>query len=635
MTPCDARPRRASHLPFIAIVLAVAGTMLANASLRADSFVSLPDRDYSDDHRLVQTDPRPHAPVGAIVYPVLGFPSVVAPGDSIEVLVAHADGGATTAWAARLVTAVDPAPQTVPLVVTGHAWDAATDTYLVSVAVPDATPEDTFDLVVTAATLPGGEDRQRNAVRVRRERGRNLRIVHVADGQLQDVSTLVSPLIAAQTLEEIRLLQPDLVIYSGDIAFGGDYVAEYRENYELFAGSGLAIHLAPGNHDGYATIIPTASTPADDPPGQLARDGLHYWADTYGPTHYAFRLAGFRFVAMNTYDGEAKRRNGLGFFVGNFGGQVDPAQLAWIADQTRAGTDAGEDVILIGHHDPRGPITPNRDSYPWPAPRGSFQIWNDQGSSDELLRLIANDHVTAVLLGHEHGDEHDELVVNAGAPDERRVPFIKTTTLSEGALDRHGYRLIEIRDGRIDRIDYEPGQQSIPAGLGRRVFAVLSGANDGREASLTAALDNRLTRTMTITLELTVATTPDGLAVTAAAPLTASVREVVATDVGASKAYVEVTLPPLTTAASLELAPAVGGGGLQPGFQRDAPGGSSGNGGGGTTTPGATTPPAPRRLGGGGGGGGGCRGGNGTPGSLAPLLLLAAAMLVLGTRRAR
>ena len=57
----------------------------------ADSLSSLPDPGYSD----LGKDPLSGSIAGAIdriVYPTLGFPSIVAHGDVVTVLVTHADG---------------------------------------------------------------------------------------------------------------------------------------------------------------------------------------------------------------------------------------------------------------------------------------------------------------------------------------------------------------------------------------------------------------------------------------------------------------------------------------------------------------------------------------------------------------
>lgn len=563
---------------------------------RGDSFVSLPDIDYSDDARLVQDDPYPDPRVNAIIYPVLGFPSLVPPGGSIDVLVAFADGGATRDWRARLVSAQDPLPHSLDLVLASSSFDAVSDTYTLTVEVPAEAPRDTYDLVVEAPTLPGGSDLQRNAVKVIEAGRRDFLVVHIADSQIQDHRALVGPDVLARYFEEIRLLNPDVVLFSGDLNYGRDYVTEYPFNYRLFRDTGIAMFLSPGNHDGAATVMPVGPSPADDPPGRLQRDGLFYWRQYFGPTHFSFRYAGFRFICLNSFDGSAKRRNGVSVVVANFGGHIDPAQLNWFEAESRAATAAGEQVIPFCHHDPRGPISPNSDAYPIPRPASLGQQWNDLFSSVEVQRIVAETNTPVVLLGHIHRDDFDEEVVHPGTPDQRTVRWIRTTTMAVGSQSRLGYRIIDVQGNRMTRFNYAGlSQQSVPLGFGTNLSAVFSGPNDGTGERLTATVGNRLLREVTLSLELCVQSQPRGLKVTVAPGLTAVLREVAETDTGAFKAFVEVTIPPASTGLALTVEPDFSGAGaLPPGFS-----------GGGSTQPGSSA--GSSQTAGRSGGGGGCQ----------------------------
>src|SRR5262249_38790432 len=152
--------------------------------------------------------------------------------------------------------------------------------------------------------LSGGQDRQPNAVRVLRPGRKNPSFAVIADSQLEDTRTTEGPGRLRTFLEEIRLRDPDFVLFLGDMCFGSDYETEYPENQRIFAESGLAIFMVPGNHDGYATVVP-------GPNGApvIQRDGIDGWRRAIGPTTYSFDWLGLHFVAVDSMGGSAERRN--------------------------------------------------------------------------------------------------------------------------------------------------------------------------------------------------------------------------------------------------------------------------------------------------------------------------------------
>ncbi len=48
-------------------------------------------------------------------------------------------------------------------------------------------------------------------------------------------------------------LDPEFIIFTGDLLFGGPYLLEYSWAWETLRSFSLPIFMVPGNHDGYAS----------------------------------------------------------------------------------------------------------------------------------------------------------------------------------------------------------------------------------------------------------------------------------------------------------------------------------------------------------------------------------------------
>ncbi len=83
-------------------------------------------------------------------------------------------------------------------------------------------------------------------------------------------------------------------------------------------------------------------------------DGLYQWQKTYGPLTSSWIFGGNRYVNVNTSDLRQHRRSGWGMYTVNYGGGVSASQIAWVDRELARARTKREDVILLGHHDPRG-----------------------------------------------------------------------------------------------------------------------------------------------------------------------------------------------------------------------------------------------------------------------------------------
>ncbi|MEZ0228152.1 MAG: metallophosphoesterase [Planctomycetota bacterium] len=483
------------HLRSLLLVLLVA------TSARADSFVGLFEPDYASDAKVKQTKPFLSKRIRHLSYPVMGFPSLVEPAGTIPMRVLLPNGGKTGDFKATLVTAATATPASFALVPTGQqSYDPATGVYTVEVSVPKDVPPAVYDLELQSADFPAPtKDRQPNAVRVLDPARTAPQFAIIADTQTQDVTTQVPPQRLVEMLTEIRLRSPDFVIFVGDWNFGSDYTTEYEENWNIFATSGLAIFCVPGNHDGYATVIPLS--PGPNPPGRVERDGLESWKKYVGPTLFSFDYLGQHFVGINSMGGTPERRNSVGILVTNYGGFVDQDHLDWIERDVAAATARGKKTVLFMHHNPASPAQGDQVAYPFPIPTFSGQDWNDAPSKTRLEDIIARYDVSHVLYGHIHHDHYDDVTIG-----NKVIPHVATTTMDCGALKNHGYRWMQTIGGRISEINYMGlKQQSVPfPALGLNLETTWSGPRDGTETTLSATIASRLIHPTTVIVELPV-----------------------------------------------------------------------------------------------------------------------------------
>jgi 3',5'-cyclic AMP phosphodiesterase CpdA len=483
----------------------------------------IPDPGYSD------TVPRFLPPglekIRSIVYPVLGCPALVAAGASLGAVVRCADGGTTRDWMMRISTH-DPVVQSYTLPVIESSYDSALGCYLLTGAVPAHTPRDTFDCVVSSQTA-NISDIQHNAVRVLKGFSEDYRFVHLTDVHVGDPRLYVqqSPpenrgilpsVLVQKIIEEIEFLDPEFIVVSGDLVFGGPYSPEYAWAFELVRRFSLPLFMVPGNHDGYAS-------------GEgLLRDGLEDWKQVIGPPYYSFNYGGKQhFACLNTYDGPASRRDGWYVAVRQWGGFMGPDQLAWLAQDLQNAGREGRDSVIVAHHDPRGniygfggetsPADEDGDGYA-EAMRlfdmFSYQEWNDRISGRAVINLIAENNayaaahpgagsITHVLLGHVHGDFID-------GDDASGTWWVHTTAAGSAGFSRddfRGYRVIGVEDGRVVSLNRTaPEGVSIPpgdnddannqawdyqsyAGIGMAITTV-EGNNDGSSAVVTQEVAN-------------------------------------------------------------------------------------------------------------------------------------------------
>ncbi len=446
----------------IAWVLALWVSLVASGFASDDPLVSVGDLKYLAEN-----------PTGGkithIKYPTLGCASILKPGDSGTAWIWLNDAGSSTQFDLSLLPTLGNLSTSYDLPVTGFFFDTVYSVYKVSYLVPANIPPDMYNF---QASIPSQSivDIQYNSVRIVSEETGTYTFIVVADPQFNDPRGLMEPAnystgnydaysIVEQMKKEIRALNPTYVIMLGDITFGLDYEYEYQGAWEMWKDAGFPIFMAPGNHDGMATIEDRTFLGIGSP----KRDGLEDWRKYFGPNFYSFEFGGIHLQAVNSFDGTPERRDSFLIVNENHGGDLSVEQMDWIAADmaTAQGT-----VVPFMHHSPLGPYRENGTfgMFSWILQRiwdfittGSFddfsQTWNSQATADWMLQQYSV--LPTVFIGHNHSDNIKQY--------NNTSYRIVTTAGSSG--EYWGYTVVTVENQNIvDTIYMDQDFMSIPTG---------------------------------------------------------------------------------------------------------------------------------------------------------------------------
>ena len=173
---------------------------------------------------------------------------------------------------------------------------------------------------------------------------------------------MAAPPTAAQVFTELKLLQPALCLWTGDVIYGADdSVGEARAEYDAFfalaAQSETPLFNAPGNHE-----------IAD------RKDLETVYEACVGRLYGSFDYADSHFIVLDTE--EVGQKPGVG-----------QAQRDW-REQDLVANQKTAHIFVITHH----PLFPKKDN-------AGFA---DAASRDDIHRLFVKYGVKYVFSGHEH-----------------------------------------------------------------------------------------------------------------------------------------------------------------------------------------------------------------------------------------
>jgi len=515
------------------------------------------------------TDPIPRR-INFIQYPVLGFPALLTEEEDLLVIVAYGDEEqllGTSQWRVSLVSGFanpadahtwvgDPIRQRIDLPVEAVEYDTDSGTYHVACGTPPNVPIDLYALEVETTAF---RDVQPGAVSMAESYEDSFTFAHLTDPRIgdplaEDVDNALNggnypgcglgdralTLFEQEILGELAWRRPAFAMLTGNLAFGLDLDTENEALVRILQNSRTPIMTIPGNRDGYAHFTGP----------HVEHDGLEHFARLFGPTYYSYDVGSLHFVAINSFDGAAGRRQGkyqiLDTAADNRGGFVGRDQLAWLAADLRQASANGQTSILFLHHDPRGPYLPN-DPYPTaPYRPAELEYWNyesadwDSDPLDDienetpgdntgiaLLALALENGVSHLFIGHArtnavwHFAAGDALIDRSGNPvggllAVRPLTIVQTTTAAgtpgEGAAatDADGYRLVQATGSVMTNLNFDdtrtPIMPTVPAGN----FWVEEYNNDGTFEQAQIVIHNGLPTAFPITLEFYLAGNPGG-----------------------------------------------------------------------------------------------------------------------------
>ena len=338
---------------------------------------------------------------------------------------------------AYIETAYEPIVDTIWLDIISYTQ--INSEWSLNVDIPDNTPLELYNLTIIIS-IDGKfySSSQPRAVNIIDHFSDNFTFIHVADfhvgdprGFAESIKETIGHKSIKKCIEEINLLKPDFVIFSGDLVFGQlyprEYTREYKKCYELLQKFDVPTYLSPGNHDGYCRI---------------SEDGLEIWEEYFGPLYYSFDYGNYHFLSLNSFDWPKFARRSISCIALNWGGSIRNEQLQWIEDDL-SNNDANLTFMFL-HHNPL-----------WDTKNNSLLRWG-YNNREELLSLIYKQNVDMVLAGHIHIDN---------VTIENKTIFITTTTPASEIRMEDGYwgfRQIEIKNGKINSYNYKEPKYSIP-----------------------------------------------------------------------------------------------------------------------------------------------------------------------------
>jgi len=355
-----------------------------------------------------------------VLGPRLGTPVIVKPGATIKVSIKSS----LPYWQPDWQVSLGVRDKQLPLTITNSQRDVVYQ--VLEVTLPETLAAESYSLIVSDGER---EVIRPKAVHVVKEFPQQVSIVQLAD--LPTLGRGDGDQRLQQIIDEINIINPELVLMTGDIAYGGNWDQYYRllAAMEKFDAPVIA---APGNHEyegwaGFLTLI--------------------------GEPYHSVRYGNLQIISLNSGHGRD---------------QLTESQFRWLEDEI--GQLQGRTPLVQLHH----PI------HHRPELRGYLAV-----HVPELVQYFQQLNVPIVLAGHWHGD----AVYDENGQDRRDtwdfpgIPYVVTTAAGADLREKysssplhHGYRLVRLDTGKLVTYTYDmdgDGQRdatsSIPMGKLRAV----------------------------------------------------------------------------------------------------------------------------------------------------------------------
>jgi len=218
----------------------------------------------------------------------------------------------------------------------------------------------------------------------------SFRIVQISDTQPEPDKELHWER-TAEAITLVNSLEPDLVVFPGDITHSGTEV-EYARMRELIAKIKAPVHLVPGNHD---NVVWADESEAALPYGERHRRKLVLYKKYFGADSWSVELGNFQFIGFDSGEPDGVAWPG-----------ISAAREKWLLEVSRKSSKPYK--FLVTHY--------QMESWPYSV---------DPDSSNHVSEILT----AAGILGHMHGHTHrvearqdpetDRLVFNSGTASHR------------------------------------------------------------------------------------------------------------------------------------------------------------------------------------------------------------------------
>ena len=351
-----------------------------------------------------------------VLAPRLGIPAIVQAGDTVQLTIRSS----TPLWQPHWQLWLAQRGQRIPI--SNTFQDTRFNTATVSFPVPASLGPGSYSLIVSDGA---SEQRRPKAVHVVADFPEKVSIVQMADlptlGDDGDGDQRLQ-----QIVDEVNIINPDLVLMTGDVAYGGRW-DQYQRLLAAMERINAPVIAAPGNHEyegwaGYLTLL--------------------------GTPYHSVDFGKLQVISLNSGHGRD---------------QLTETQYAWLQN-TLQQRDGRIPVVQIHH-----PVQHRPELHGYVS-----------AHVQDLVAMFKASAVPIVLSGHWHGD----AVYDETGRDRRDtwdfpgVPYVMTTTAGADLRKsystspmHHGYRLIRLEHGRLESYTYDmdgDGQRdatsSIPVG---------------------------------------------------------------------------------------------------------------------------------------------------------------------------
>jgi len=285
----------------------------------------------------------------------------------------------------------------------------------------------------------------------------------------------------------------------GDAVNGIDFQNEYSDFYDLALNLEIPMFATPGERD----LITRFASNDIEKTSLPEFDGLEYWSKFIGPTNNVFIFRGRMYLLLNTDDetpqGRVNQEDSKGCLISE-------KTLEWL--ESYPGYDF---AAVFGHSIPVGEM-PSSDT--------SAELLDILSGKNTIYFSAQNCEDSVVSF-----DEYEEIVPNSGITSPKKTEFVYTTAMSGKGNGYPGFRKVEMANdsdltpsynytcGRYENCQPDDpekrGMQSVPAGNMWVKYSWESGSGekeslfsggDGSSESVTAEIVNWLPTDEEVTL---------------------------------------------------------------------------------------------------------------------------------------